>query len=157
MKLKTLLKRNFLYEAFSTKFLRSYPFEVLWVASFERVYKESNNISRCQQSFKNAFFTEHLLIEKLQGKHLYRSPVLPMLKEMPCDFIKVGFYQEHFQKNLETCFGTDLQQKTIRIFVFKIKALYFFSQLLCFAVFELDKHVMITRYLFWGYWNHPWW
>ena len=62
-----------------------------------------------------------------------------MLKEMPCDFIKVDLYQEHFQKSIETCFGTDLQQKTIGIFIFKIKALYFFSQLLCFAVFELDK------------------
>ena len=23
---------------------------------------------------------------------------------MPCDFIKVGLYQEHFQKNIETLF-----------------------------------------------------
>ena len=42
------------------------------------------------------------------------------------------------------CFGTDIQQKTMRLFIFKIKALYFFSQLLCSTVFEHDKHVMIT-------------
>ena len=41
---------------------------------------------------------------KLQGKRLYRSPVPVTLKEMPCDFIKVGLYQEHFQKNIETLF-----------------------------------------------------
>ena len=42
------------------------------------------------------------------------------------------------------CFGTDIQEKTMRLFIFKIKALYFFSQLLCSTVFEHDKHVMIT-------------
>ena len=33
----------------------------------------------------------------------------------------------------------------MRLFVFKkIKALYFFSQLLCSTVFEHDKHIIIT-------------
>ena len=35
VKLSELLKRNFLYETFSSKFLRSHSFEVLWVASCE--------------------------------------------------------------------------------------------------------------------------
>ena len=39
------------------------------------------------------------------------------------------------------CFGTDIQEKTMRLFVFKLKALYFFSQLLCSTVFEHDKHM----------------
>ena len=39
------------------------------------------------------------------------------------------------------CFGTDIQEKIMRLFVFKIKALYFFSQLLCSTVFEHDKHM----------------
>ena len=43
-----------------------------------------------------------------------------------------------------SCFGTDIQQETMRLFIFEIKALYFFSQLLCSTVFEHDKHVMIT-------------
>ena len=42
------------------------------------------------------------------------------------------------------CFGIDIQQKTMRRFIFKIKALYFFSHLSCSTVFEHDKHVMIT-------------
>ena len=42
------------------------------------------------------------------------------------------------------CFETDIQQKTMRLFIFEIKALYFSSQLLCSIVFEYDKHVMIT-------------
>ena len=62
---------------------------------------------------------------------------------MPCDFINVGLYQEHFQKNIEALFRyTVIQQKTMRLFIFKIKAFYFFfSLLLCSAVFEHDKHV----------------
>ena len=39
--------------------------------------------------------------------------------------------------------GTDIQHKAMRLFIFKTKALYFFSQLLCSTVFEHDKHVMI--------------
>ena len=42
------------------------------------------------------------------------------------------------------CFGTGIQQKTMRLFIFKIKALHFFSQLLCSTDFEHDKHVMMT-------------
>ena len=150
VKLAALLKRKLIYETFSTKFLRSHSFEVLWVVSFERLYKESNDICRCQQdicskkstilrktpvleslfnavtdlrpelnlkddsswgvfwwidrNFKNTFFTGHLLIGKLQAKDTYRSPVPVTLKEMPCDFIKVGLYKEHFQKNIATLF-----------------------------------------------------
>ena len=85
------------------------------------------------------------LIGKLQGKHLYWRPVPVTLKEMPCYFIKVCLYQEHFQKNIETSFGTGIQQ-TMRLVIFKIKALYFFSWVLCSAVFEHDKHVMITKW-----------
>ena len=33
-----------------------------------------------------------------------QSPVPITLKEMPFDFIKVGLYREHFQKNVETLF-----------------------------------------------------
>ena len=63
---------------------------------------------------------------------------------MACDLIKVGLYQESFQRMLGLCcFETDIQEKTMRLFVFKIKALYFFSQLLCSTVLEHDKH-MIT-------------
>ena len=63
---------------------------------------------------------------------------------MPCDFIKMDLYQKHFQKNIRLgCFGTDIQHKIMRLFIFKTKALYFFSQLLCSTVFEHDKHVMI--------------
>ena len=63
---------------------------------------------------------------------------------MPYDFI-VGLYQEHFQKNIGTLFFRDrYSTKNMRLFIFKIKALYFFSQLLCSTVFEHDKHVMIT-------------
>ena len=43
------------------------------------------------------------------------------------------------------CFGTDIQQKTMRLFIFKIKALYSFSQLLCSTVFEHDKGVMLNN------------
>ena len=59
VKRAALLKRNFLYETFSSEFLRSHFFEVLWVASCERLYnkatlskinKESNHICRCQQN-----------------------------------------------------------------------------------------------------------
>ena len=32
----------------------------------------------------------------------------------------------------------------MRLFIFKIMALYIFSQLLCSTIFEHDKHVMIT-------------
>ena len=39
------------------------------------------------------------------------------------------------------CFRTDIQEKTMRLFVFKIKAPYFFSQLLRSTVFEHDKHM----------------
>ena len=42
------------------------------------------------------------------------------------------------------CFGTDIQEKTMRLFIFKKKGLYFISQLLCSTVFEHDKHIMIT-------------
>ena len=62
---------------------------------------------------------------------------------MPCDIIKVGLYQEHFQKNIETLFP-NIQQKTMRLFIFKIKALHFFSQLLCSTIFEHDTHAMTT-------------
>ena len=41
VKLKALLKRNFLYETFSSKFLRSHSFEVFWVASCERPYNKA--------------------------------------------------------------------------------------------------------------------
>ena len=59
VKFAALLKMNFLYETSSSKFLRSHSFEVLWVASCERLYnkatlskvnKESNDICRCQQN-----------------------------------------------------------------------------------------------------------
>ena len=39
---------------------------------------------------------------------------------------------------------TRYSTKTMRPFILKIKALYFFSQLLSSAIFEHDKHVMIT-------------
>ena len=42
VKLEALLKRNFLYETFSSKFLRSHFFEVLGVASCERLYSPSH-------------------------------------------------------------------------------------------------------------------
>ena len=32
----------------------------------------------------------------------------------------------------------------MRLFIFKIKALHFFSQLLCSTIFEHDTHAMIT-------------
>ena len=61
---------------------------------------------------------------------------------MARDFIKVGLYQEYFQKNVETLLFQDrYSRKTMRLFVFKLKALYFFSQLLCSNVFEHDKHM----------------
>ena len=59
------------------------------------------------QNFKNAFFTEHLRIGNFQGKHLYRSPVPVTLRGMPCDFIKMGLYQEDFQKNIGTLLFRD--------------------------------------------------
>ena len=96
------------------------------------------------QNFKNAFFTEHLRIGNFQGKHLYRSPVPLTLKGMACDFINVGLCQEYFQKNVGTLLFRDrYSRKAMRLFVFKIKVLYFFGQLLCSTVFEHDKH-MIT-------------
>ena len=52
---------------------------------------------------------------------------------MPCDIIKIGLYQEHFQKNIETLFP-NIQQKTMRLF----------SQLLCSTIFEHDTHAMTT-------------
>ena len=180
MKLAALLKRNFLYESFSTKFLRSHSFEVLWEASIERLYKESHDICSANKTFalkkfrkspllmlykigvlknftkssgkhlcwshslmqlqlnfkndssqgvfrwinrnfKNVLFTKHLLIRKLQGKQLYRSPVPVSLKEMPCDFIKVVSTRSIFKEILRLCFETDIQQETMRLFIFKIK------------------------------------
>ena len=52
---------------------------------------------------------------------------------MPCDFIKVALYQEHFQKNIETCFGTDIQQKTTRLFIPLVSfyALPFWNMITC--------------------------
>ena len=41
MKLAALLKRKFLFETFSSKFLRSHSFEDLWVGSCERLYNEA--------------------------------------------------------------------------------------------------------------------
>ena len=49
-----------------------------------------------------------------------------------------------FKRILILCFGTDIQQKTMRPFIFKIKTLYFFNELSRSTVFEHDKHVMIT-------------
>ena len=61
---------------------------------------------------------------------------------MACDFIKVGLYREYFQKNVGTLLFRDrYSRKTMRLFVFKLKALYFSSQLLCSTVFEHDKHM----------------
>ena len=59
VKLAALLKRNFLYETLSSKFLRIHSFEVLWVACCDPLYnqatlskvnKKSNDICRCQQN-----------------------------------------------------------------------------------------------------------
>ena len=49
-----------------------------------------------------------------------------------------------FKRILGCCFGTDIQQKIMRPFIFKIKGLYFFNQLLYSTVFEHDKDVIIT-------------
>ena len=49
-----------------------------------------------------------------------------------------------FKRILRLCFGTDIQQKTMKSFIFKVKTLYFFNELSRSTVFEHDKHVMIT-------------
>ena len=50
-----------------------------------------------------------------------------------------------FQKNTETLFRDRYSTKIYEaLYIFKIRALYFFSQLLCCTVFEHDKYVMIT-------------
>ena len=72
-----LLKTNFLYETFSGKFLRSHSFEVLWVASCERLYnkatlskvnKESNDICRCQQNICSEKIKKQPFADFLQKK-----------------------------------------------------------------------------------------
>ena len=58
---------------------------------------------------------------------------------MPCDFIKVGLYQEHFQKNIGTLLFLD------RYSTKNYEALYLWNKgSLCSTVFEYDKHIMIT-------------
>ena len=84
------------------------------------------------------------MIGNFPRKHLYRSPVPVKLRGMSCDFITVGLYQEHFQKNIETLFRDRYSTKTTRPFIFKIKTLYFFNELSRSTIFEHDKHVMIT-------------
>ena len=46
-----------------------------------------------------------------------------------------------FKRILRFYFRTDIQQKTMRLLIFKVEVLYFFSQLLCFTVFEHDNYV----------------
>ena len=41
VKLVALLKRNCLYETFSSNFLRNHSFKVLWVASWDRLYNKA--------------------------------------------------------------------------------------------------------------------
>ena len=62
---------------------------------------------------------------------------------MAYDLLKWVSTKSIFKRMLGLCcFGTDIQEKTMRLFVFKIKALYFFSQRLCSIVFEHDKHMV---------------
>ena len=92
LKLSALLKRNFLYETFSSKFLRSHSFEVLLVASCKRLYKkstlskvnkESNDIFRCQQNICSEKIQKQPFTDILQSSSsskfqriLRKTPVL---------------------------------------------------------------------------------
>ena len=95
MKLAALLKRKFLFETFSSKFLRSHSFEDLWVASCERLYNEATlqRLTKNLMSFAGAnrifalkkfrnspsqmFYKIGLLknFKELSGKHLCLEPL----------------------------------------------------------------------------------
>ena len=61
VKLVVLLKRNFLYETFSRKFLKSLSFEGLWVASCERLYNKTTLSKVNKESWHLLVPTEYLL------------------------------------------------------------------------------------------------
>ena len=60
---------------------------------------------------RTSFLRNKLLTGNFQGKHLYRNSVPVTLRGMPCDFSKLGLYQEHFQKNVETKFRDGYSRK----------------------------------------------
>ena len=53
---------------------------------------------------------------------------------------------------LGLCFGTDIEQKTLRLFVFEIKTLYLFSPLLSSTVFEHNY----TKQPYQMFWKYSW-
>ena len=105
---------------FTLKKLRDSPSQMfykishfLMPESFFSFFNSSSSVFlRINRNFKNAF-TEHLRIGNFQEKHLYWSPVLVTSRGMPCGFIKVGIYQEHFQENIETLFRDTYSRKKL--------------------------------------------
>ena len=94
VKLAAILKKNFFYEIFSRKFLRSHSFEVLWVASCKRLYNKVTLLTKnlitftdtnrifALKKFRNSssqmFYKIGLLkdFKKFSGKHLCWSHFL---------------------------------------------------------------------------------
>ena len=74
-------------------------------------------------------------VKNSQGEHLYRSPVPVILRGMLCDSIKkilkgnIDNIEKNwiFKRILRLCFRTDIQQKTMRFFIFEIKTFSLFT------------------------------
>ena len=89
--------------------------------------------------------TEHPRIRNFQGKLLYRSLVPVTLRGMLCDFFKTVSTKRGFTKEYSDFVSGQIFNKiTLRLFAFKIKALYFLSQHLSLYHFWTSWNVMIT-------------
>ena len=72
---------------------------------------------------RTSFLRNKLLTGNFQGKHLCRNPVPVTLRGMT--LVNWVSIKSIFKRILRLSFGTDIQEKTMRLFIFKNKGSLF--------------------------------